>query len=350
LYPGFLFYCGVTRAVITDGIQYVRKLNVNRVWNAFKVVASYFVSKWTKKPIQWGYPISISIEPTTSCNLRCPECPSGLREFTRPTGMLEINTHDKILKELSPTLTYITYYFQGEPYLNPQFLNMVSKAHEKNIYTATSTNAHYLTQTVAEQTVESGLSRVIISIDGVDQDAYGKYRIGGKLTKVLEGTRNLVNAKRKLGKPHPHIIWQFIAFDHNLHQVEEVKKLGREYGVDEVKIKTAQVYDFEKGSDLIPKDGKYARYEFKNGRIKFKNRLLNHCWRLWHSCVVTWDGQIVPCCFDKDGKHVLGDNNLQEFAKIWNGTEYKRFRNLILKSRKNIDICKNCTEGTKVWA
>lgn len=333
-----------------DGFHYLKKLNPKRIWNVGLVLTSYFFSKWTKRPIQWGLPISISIEPTTSCNLRCPECPSGLREFSRPTGMLERSTHDKILTELSGTLTYITYYFQGEPYLNPEFLNMVAGANQKRIYTATSTNAHYLTPVVAKNTVEAGLSRIIISIDGVDQESYGKYRIGGKLSRVLEGTKNLVEAKRSMGKSNPHIIWQFIAFDHNLHQIDEVKKLGKEFGVDEVKIKTAQVYDFEKGSNLIPKETKYSRYEFRDGKITFKNKLLNHCWRLWHSCVITWDGKVVPCCFDKDGKHSLGDNNLLEFAKIWKGEEYGRFRNLILKSRKNIDICKNCTEGTRVWA
>ncbi|KAF0239163.1 MAG: radical SAM, partial [Chitinophagaceae bacterium] len=72
-----------------DSINLFSKLTPRRLANAVKVYSSYQLSKIRKQPIQWGYPISISFEPTTSCNLRCPECPSGLRAFTRPTGMLE---------------------------------------------------------------------------------------------------------------------------------------------------------------------------------------------------------------------------------------------------------------------
>jgi MoaA/NifB/PqqE/SkfB family radical SAM enzyme len=101
---------------ISDGLHYFSKLSFRRVLNAMKVVSSFYISKWTKKPVQWGIPISITFEPTTSCNLRCPECPSGKREFTRPTGMLQNdffkNTIDEIYKEIS----YLIFYFQGEPF------------------------------------------------------------------------------------------------------------------------------------------------------------------------------------------------------------------------------------------
>jgi hypothetical protein len=74
---------------LNDSLNLISKFTFRRTWNAGIVWLSYQISKISGKPVQWGYPISISFEPTTSCNLRCPECPSGLREFTRPTGMLE---------------------------------------------------------------------------------------------------------------------------------------------------------------------------------------------------------------------------------------------------------------------
>jgi radical SAM protein with 4Fe4S-binding SPASM domain len=121
--------------------------------------------------------------------------------------------------------------------------------------------------------------------------------------------------------------------------------------VDEVKLKTAQIYDYENGSDLIPETEKYARYKKNdNGKYEIKNPLLNHCWKLWHSCVITWDGMIVPCCFDKDASHKMGSLKQHSFKEIWNNPAYLQFRKNILKSRKEIDICKNCTEGLEVWA
>src|SRR5687768_13049245 len=127
-----------------DSTNLLSKLTFRRAWNACKVLASYYLSKWSKRPVQWGYPISISFEPTTSCNLRCPECPSGLRAFTRPTGMLQQDFFSTTIDQLSKDLLYLIFYFQGEPYLNPAFLEMVKYAASKGIYTATSTNAHYL--------------------------------------------------------------------------------------------------------------------------------------------------------------------------------------------------------------
>src|SRR5690606_11675796 len=93
-----------------------------------------------------------------------------------------------VINQLAKKSTYLTFYFQGEPYLNPNFLDMATYAASKGIYTSTSTNAHYLKDEVAKKTVESGLERIIISIDGTTQDVYQQYRVGGQLEKVLEGT------------------------------------------------------------------------------------------------------------------------------------------------------------------
>src|SRR4030095_11772150 len=172
-----------------DIINLLSKLSFRRAWNATKVLSSYYLSRLTGKPLQWGYPISISFEPTTSCNLRCPECPSGLRSFTRPTGMLTKTFFEQTIDEIHKDLFYLVFYFQGEPYLNPDFLNMVEYASSKRIYTATSTNAHYLNTEKARQTVESGLDRLIISIDGTTQEVYQQYRVGGKLDKVIDGAK-----------------------------------------------------------------------------------------------------------------------------------------------------------------
>lgn len=333
-----------------DSLNFLSKLTIRRTWNAVKVLGSYYLSKWTHKPVQWGYPISISFEPTTSCNLRCPECPSGLRAFTRPTGMLQKDFFSKTIDELHRELLYLVFYFQGEPYLNPDFLDMVSYAVKKKIYTATSTNAHYLNDENARRTVESGLDRLIISIDGTTQEVYQQYRVGGNLSKVIEGTRNIVRWKKELKSRTPFIIFQFLVVKPNEHQVEEVKQLAKDTGVDDVWFKTAQVYDFQNDPNgLIPRNEKYSRYRKTSNGYEFKGRLANHCWRLWHDPVITWDGLVAPCCFDKDAQHRLGDLKEKSFKDIWKNGEYTKFRAQLLKGRKNIDICSNCSEGTKVW-
>ncbi|CAN5434994.1 radical SAM protein [soil metagenome] len=334
-----------------DNVNILSGLTPQRTWNATKVVSSYLSSRASGVPTHRGFPISISIEPTTSCNLRCPECPSGLRSFTRPTGMLKDDLFKKVIDQLAPTLSYLTFYFQGEPYLNPKFLDMVRYASDMGIYTATSTNAHYLDEENARKTIESGLDRLIISIDGTEQETYQSYRVGGKLEKVIEGTKNILRLRKELKSKTPHVIFQFLVVRQNEHQIDEVYALAKKLGVDRVALKTAQIYDYQNGSDLIPIQQKYSRYQkMENGLFSIKNELYNHCWKMWNSCVITWDGKVVPCCFDKDAHYVMGDLSRQSFKEIWEGPEYNDFRASLLRSRSEIEMCKNCTEGTKVWA
>lgn len=336
---------------LTDSINLASKLTVKRAANASKIFTSYHLSRWRGTPAILGLPMSIAIEPTTSCNLRCPECPSGLRTFTRPTGMLSENLFRDVIDQLAPTLNYLTFYFQGEPYLHPQFLELVKYASDKNIYTATSTNAHFLKDEIAKSTVESSLDRLIISIDGTSQDTYQSYRRGGSLEKVKEGTQRILYWKKKLKSKTPHVVFQFLVVKANEHEIPDVHKLATDMGVDQVVLKTAQIYDYKNGSDLIPEQKKYSRYRRnEDGQFALKNKLENNCWKMWHSCVITWDGKVVPCCFDKDAQHAMGDLTRNSFSEIWNGVVYKQFRTTLLRTRSEIEICKNCTEGTRVWA
>ncbi len=333
-----------------DKINLLTCITTQRALNALKILLSYYFSKITHYPIQWGKPVSISIEPTTSCNLRCPECPSGLRSFTRATGMLKENFFTNIIDELSDHLLYLTFYFQGEPYLNPDFLTMVKYATARKIYTSTSTNAHFLNDENIRKTIESGLSRLIISIDGTTQEIYEQYRIGGNIQKVIDGTKNILSWRKRMESKTPLIVFQFLVVKPNEHQVQDVIRLGKKLGVDDVWFKTAQINDFENGSELIPDTEKFSRYrKNQDGKFKLKNKLMNHCWKMWHSCVITWDGKVVPCCFDKDATHKFGDLQEKSFDEIWNGKPYQKFRASLLRSRKEIDICTNCSEGTTVW-
>lgn len=333
-----------------DTLNFLTKLSPRRLWNAVLVYLSYFLSRWTGRPRQWGKPFTVSIEPTTACNLRCPECPSGLRSFSRPTGNLKSDFFRKTIDAMADELMYLIFYFQGEPYINPQFLDMVYYAQQRGIYTITSTNGHFLSNENARRTIESGLDRLIISVDGTTQHTYEQYRIGGKLEVVLQGARNIVRWKRRLRSRTPHLIFQFLVVQPNEHQIEELYRIAEEIGIDEVKLKTAQVYDYQNGHPLIPQQARYARYARQpDGTYRVKNELLDHCWKLWHSCVITWDGLVVPCCFDKDATHRLGDLKHTPLAEIWRGEDYQAFREKIFRGRDQIDICTNCTEGCTVW-
>ena len=331
-------------------LEILKGLTFGRVWNIFLLKTSFYISRLFKKPIHWGTPIAISIEPTTACNLKCTECPSGLRQFTRPTGNLKADLNAKILKNLGSNLQYINYYFQGEPFINPNFLDFVKQARAKNVYVLTSTNAHFISKKTAFSIIDSGLSELIISIDGTTQKTYSNYRVEGELKTVLDGLKNISEARIERNSKFPIVTLQYLVTKQNEHQIDEVKAIKKLYGADNLNLKTIQVYNYKTGNPLLPENEKYSRYKkLKNGTFKLKNKMNNHCWRLWSTCVFTWDGIIVPCCFDKDAQYQMGSLTKVGFREVWKSSLYSDFRKKVLKNRQSIDICSNCSEGSKIW-
>jgi len=314
--------------------------------NFIKLIISYLISRIIKKPFHWGMPIGISVEPTNKCNLSCPQCPTGLKILTRPQGKIDIFLYKKLIDELSPFLYTSIFYFQGEPFLSSNIFEMIKYAVDKRIYCITSTNGHFINSINATKIIESGLNKLIISIDGTSQEIYEQYRVNGSLSKVIEGTKLLVETKQKLKFNKPKIVFQFLVTAKNEHQINDAKKLAKELKVDKIEFKTAQIYDYQYGNELIPINEKYSRYKKKpDGTYQIKSQQKNHCWRMWTNPVITVSGDIVPCCFDKDAKYKMGNLNDKSFKEIWNSKIYKNYRSKILKNRKGIDICTNCTEG-----
>jgi radical SAM protein with 4Fe4S-binding SPASM domain len=327
-----------------DVCNFARTLSLRKLINYVKLHASYYFSVLIHKPVHAGLPASLSIEPTTSCNLRCPECPSGLKEFTRPQGKMAEIDFENIIDQLKGQLMVVMLYFQGEPLLNPELFKMLAYARKKHVYTSTSTNGHFLNDENARELVESGLNRLIISVDGTRQETYEKYRRDGKLDEVLIGIRNMIKWKRELQSSRPFLIIQFLVLKHNEHQIPEIKKLAKELGV-KLELKTAQVYNFREDTDLIPADPKYARYvQRRDRKWELKKAIRNRCFRMWSGAVITWDGKVVPCCFDKDANHQLGKLDNHFFVEIWKSKAYKDFRKQVFTDRSKIAICGNCSE------
>lgn len=321
---------------------------LKRIFNLLKLLAGYYLSRATGKVYHWGKPVTASIEPTNLCTLHCPECPSGTKQLTRRRGQMDLLLFREIIKQLSPELVHLILYFQGEPYQNEDFFDMVRFARAKGIRVETSTNGQFLSEKNAAETVASGLNKLIVSVDGADQSTYERYRVGGSLNKVLQGIEAVVKQKRIQKSRKPFIEIQFIVLKTNQHQIQDIKRLGKKLGVNRVALKSAQLYNFEHGHPLMTDITRYSRYEKgPDGLFRIKNPLPDHCFRMWRGPVITWDGQVVPCCFDKDAAHVMGSVEEFPFAEIWKGKTYEKFRWKILHKRKSIDICRNCTEGMK---
>lgn len=292
-----------------------------------------------------GNPWAASIEPTTSCNLRCTECPTGMQSLTRSKGNMSLDDFREILDKLSPDLIYLTLYFQGEPLLNPGFSKMVQIARQRRIFVASSTNGHFLNDKNVDEIIKSGLNHLIISMDGYDQQTYEKYRVKGDLQTVIEGINRLVAAKKTHNSNLPFIELQFIVMRHNEHQMKQMKEFATQSGVNLLTFKTAQVYNFDAGNTIIPHLKSKSRYwQTSEGNWEMAKKIRNRCHRVWSSLVVTWDGKVVPCCYDKNADHQTGNLLNESLSEIWKNKQYTVFRRQILKNRSENEICGNCGE------
>ena len=300
-------------------------------------------------------PTFVSVEPAGFCQLRCPECPVGTARRdngqTATTKTLPLPLFRHILDELSPFVHTIQFYFQGEPLLCRDLPEMIRLAHAEGLYTIVSTNAQALTDERAEVLVQAGLSRIIVSMDGLTQSSYEAYRQGGDVRKVYAALRSLRQAKTK-HRSRIRIELQCLRLRSNEHEWKEFKRLYRSLGADCLTFKTAQFYDYEKGNPLMPSDERYSRYEKQKDGLyrpkrshRFTRLFTRPCSRLFTGCVIDAGGKVLPCCFDKARQHTFGQLTVNtSFRSIWTSAAAFRFRRSVLHHKSSVPICTNCTE------
>jgi radical SAM protein with 4Fe4S-binding SPASM domain len=311
--------------------------------NLLKTGYSYLKCSVAGKTDVAGLPVSISAELTNNCNLNCPQCSSGSGLMERKRGFMDIELFKKVMKELRPYLYNVNLYFQGEPMLHPSFFSFPASC--LKTHTVVSTNGHFLSEDNSERIVRSGLDKLIISLDGIDQETYSAYRVNGNVIKVIDGINNVASAKKKY-KSSLKIEIQFLVNRFNEHQIGKVRELAKSVQ-GSVRLKSMQIIDKADISSWQPSSRRFRRYKNKDGEYVIKSSLPDRCARLWFNPVITWDGKVVPCCFDKNAEYVMGDLNNDSFSEIWNGPKYRIFRKRILTGRNTIEMCRNCTSGLK---
>lgn len=315
--------------------------------NLALLALSYRLSLLLRRSIVWGRPYTLTIEPTNRCNLKCPECPSGNGAMVRPLGLMDFDRFRAIVDEVHRDVFYLQLFFQGEPFINNRLVDMIAYAHAKRMYVAISSNAHFLRREVIDALLAAGLDRLIISLDGLTQEVYEEYRVGGSLAKVHEALAHF-DAARRVHPSRTELILQFLVTRRNEEQIPALRALARTHKAG-VALKTMQVYSIESAERFLPRDERYRRYRIENGVLHPKSALRNRCVRLWERGVITWDGVVVPCCFDKNAEYPLGTLNGRGFEEIWQSDEYHAFRLRVLNGRREIPMCGNCTEGLKIY-
>ena len=320
-------------------LNLIKYITFYKVLNIIRLYLFFILKKLNFRIKKLPNPYFLTIEPTNFCNLNCVACPSGQGELTRKQGVMPLNLFEKIIDENKKSLILIILHFQGEPFLNKNLAEMLNYAHKNNIYTMFSTNAQ-LTDTQLNNINMYLPNRLIISLDGLTQTSYEKYRKNGDILKVYN-TLSILSQLKTSKKLYLEL--QFLVFKHNENEIKQLKKLKKEYNIDKITIKTSQIYNFNDIS-LLPEKQKYSRYIVNNQGVVLKKRIKNACKRLIFGNAITWNGDYVPCCFDKNADFVFGNIAKQPLNTARNTEIYNNFVENIFKNRKEITICLNCTE------
>jgi radical SAM protein with 4Fe4S-binding SPASM domain len=263
-------------------------------------------------------------------------------------GLLKNDDFRKLIDEISDTGFYIQLFFQGEPYINKNLPEMIKYAQSKKVYVSISTNGHFVNENNVDLVLDNAPDKLIFSVDGLDEESYQKYRVGGTFEQADKGLSLLITRRIERGLKRPFVEFQFIVMKQNEHQMDEVRNYCKDVGVDKLVFKTMQISSYENAVKFLPTNKKYRRYILDNNSFKIKNKIKNHCFALWRTSVITWDGRVVPCCFDKDASNEIGIVNGRAFGDVWKSEKYFNFRQQVLSNRKSVSMCTNCTEGLKV--
>lgn len=318
----------------------IKYISWRKIWNLCRLHKFYRKAKNGKLIGEVPPPSFASYEPTNICNLSCEMCPSGKGLLKRPRGTADMDLYRKFITENRETLIDIILHFQGEPLMYKQLGEMIAFAKQNRIYTMFSTNGQLLAQNI-DIIRNARPDRIIVSLDGLSDETYTKYRVGGKVQNVLNGLEKLSQLP---ANERPFIELQFLVFAHNEHEIPDLQKLKKKYHIDKITLKSAQIYENSQ-VDFLPENKNFSRYEVsESGSFRLKNGIKNQCKRLIFGTVVCFDGRVVPCCFDKDADHELGSIANQSLHEIRNSKKYIDFVNKVFSNRNEISICNNCTE------
>ncbi|MBO4250171.1 MAG: radical SAM protein [Paludibacteraceae bacterium] len=289
-------------------------------------------------------PLFVSVEPAAVCQLRCPECPVGIRSRqTSPVSrqmLMSREVWERVLREVKEKAWVIQFYFQGEPLLNRDLPRMIEEAHQEGLYTIVSTNAQAITPELAEELVRAGLNRIIVSMDGLSEESYQAYRVGGSLEQCKNALRYLHEAKLKIKNYELKIELQCLRLRTNEHEWEHFRREYKRLGADRLVFKTAQLYDYRNGHPLMPTNPRYSRYLRGKDGLYHRRPLSKGCWRAWSGAVVTTEGDVLPCCYDKSHAHAYGNIKESSLAELFAGDRARAFRQSALHEQPN--ICQEC--------
>jgi len=325
-----------------------------------RTIAATF-SCFRSAPMAYSYPLRLAIENGVGCNYNCKMC--ALRHMKRTRGFMSFDNFKKIYDQVKPPYLNLTGY--TDSFLNKDIFKMIKYGKANGSFVKLDTNAMLMTYEVSNRLLESGADEISISVDGSTQNIYGDICINGDLYTVKKNIKKLVKLRNKLGSSLRIDVAIVVQRD-NIKDLANIIRVADDLGVDEINPTPVVEYDIKEFEDYTLKNTmielRYALKkidtsttviadlnleplytyikDYSNNELKY-NSTKYSCYMPWHNCYITWEGDVVPCCYYYDKQVCFGNVLREGFEKIWNNDKYKKFREAHSKSR-DMPICQTC--------
>lgn len=319
-------------------------LNPRKMLNFLLVKVSFFF----KLGKCLGLPPHINIEPTGSCNYQCIKC-EKFSDVYRDDGMvfkdrnMPFEHYCRIIDDIGDTLLTLRLWNYGEPLMNKDIFKMVKYAKKKNIIVAISSNLSLLTEENTEELVRSGLDYLVVSFDGASKETYSLCHGKDYFNKVVKNIKSLIEAKKKLKSLTPLVELQFIVMKENEKEIDKVRILAAELGVDKIsclRFHTHQINSNKfKGIKLEECYSSTLKEFIHNKNEIIHLSFFNIPWELplirYSGLVLPWDGDLGQ---EWKMGNLFQNNRYLNFKSIWNNNKYCNFRRKVAENINGVNI------------
>jgi len=278
------------------------------------------------------FPKYIQFETNTVCNAHCRMCP---RDKMQRAGRATWATIDKIIQEAVPQAEVCYPFLMQEPLLETRLVPILSKIRACNpeCKTVIFTNMNTLTPTQTQMIIDGDLlDELYISFYGPTEKLYAKWQPPLNWKQTISNIQSFHCYRQQKQKELPRIHAMYLGIPELWRKRKHLLQLIGKY------LDTFELVPYDTFHGDIPNYGGDQTEYFGHPPAP-----RTPCQRLWNVLIIHFNGDVVPCCIDYQGEHVLGNIYEHTLHEIWEGIQFQKFLNLHLKGEWNtIPMCQSC--------
>lgn len=316
-------------------IFFIRYFSFKKLKNALLNIYEFKTKKTKLKSFPWV----AGIDPANICVLNCPLCPTGRKEKTVTPKVITFEEFKKYFDQIKDYLFFIRLYDWGEPFLCKDIWKIIKYCHRNNVGVVINSNFNAINEKDIQKIIDYKVDYLMLSIDGVTQEIYEKYRRGGNLKKVFSLLSKLIELKKEKKLKRPFIEWQYLLSKKNKCELEKAREKAEKMGIDFFKVHNLRLYTSADDKPDLDIFNEWVLGEISDQKEK------KACHILWTSANITPFGLIQPCHGIYSEKYHFGDLKRESLEKIWNNELFQEARKMFVtkdfKPKRDL-ICHKC--------